>query len=212
MDFIEFYYSDIVGCYPFETEDSREKVKAIIDYLIDANLSEEEILRVLEGAPTTGIITPSDLPEWLWEGQLTQKNTFYYHHTLHLSSPAPSWNPRTGVHSSTKFYLEMKIKYNVSHLVRYFYRTLNISSDLLDERRDEAAFYHLLDRYKRFAPRFEALDFVLSLIDYGKHMDEDELSISSIFDIKRYEAKVLEMFDVKVAAASHAGANVIVWR
>lgn len=212
MDFVEFYYSDVVGSYPFETEDNRKRAQAVVDYLSDAGLTDEEILRFIESAPSDGVLDHSHLPDSLWENELTKKNTFYYHHTLHINSPAPTWNPRTGKESQAKFYLEMKIKYRMSDLIRYFYRTLGVPLDLIDERRDEAAFHHLLNRYKRFAPRYEALDFVLSLIDYGKHMDEDEASISGIFDIRRYESEVREMFEAKVAAAAHAGANVIVWR
>lgn len=212
MDFVEFYYSDVVGYYPFEDNDNRKQAKAVIDHLVDAGLSDEEILRFLEGAPTDGVLRPEHLPEWLWEDQLTQKGTFYYHHSLHITSPAPTWNPRTGMQQAGKFYLEMRIKYGMIDLVRYFYRTLGVPLDLLDQKRDEAAFHHMLNRYKRFAPRYEALDFVLALIDYGKHMDEEEMSISSVFDVKRYEAQVREIFEKKVDAASHAEANVIIWR
>lgn len=212
MDFVELYYSEVVGCYPFNTDDNRKKTQAVIDYLIDAGMSDEEIIRFVEHAPASDCLTPDLLPDWMWEGSLLKKNTFYYHNTLHILSKPPSWNPRTGKQSVDKFYMEMKIKYGMRELIRYFYRTLGVSVELMDLKRDEAGFKYLMERYRKFEPEVQALDFVLSLIDYAKHMDEDEQSVTSILDIKRYEAQVLEISRTRAAEAALAKANAIVWR
>lgn len=212
MDFVEMYYSNVVGCYPFHTDDNRFKTQAVIDYLIDAGFSDGEILRFVENAPASDCLEPSFLPDWMWEGSLLKRDTFYYHNSLHIVSKPPSWNPRTGKQTSSRFYLEMKIKYTMMDLIRYFYRTLGVDRALLDEKRDAAAFKYLMDRYKRFEPEIQALDFVLALVDYAKHMDEDETSVTNILDVKRYEAPALELLQNRVSEASLAKANVIVWR
>lgn len=212
MDFVETYYTDVVGCYPHADNTNREKSQAIIDYLLEAGMDESEVLRFVEEAPAADCLHPGLLPEWMWENQLTKKGAFYFHNTLHVHSPAPLWNPRTGRETFGKFYLEMKIKYGMIDLIRYFYRTLSVPRELMDEKRDSASFQYMLNRYERFSSRYEALDFVLGLIDYGKHMDEDEMSISGVLDIKRYEASVLEIFEEKAGAAELACANVTIWR
>jgi len=210
MDFVEMYYSNVVGCYPCDTEEYRIKSKKIIDHLIDAGVPTNLILKFVEEAPASNYLTPDMLPDWLWDGSLLKKDTFYYHNTLQITSKPPVFNPRTGKATVYPFFLEMKIQYTMDELIRYFYSKLKVDPALIDKKRDAAAMTYLMERYKKVAPFIESIDYVLFLIDYASTDDEDQNT--SILDIKKYEAEMLQTLQHKVEEATLAGANKIVWR
>jgi hypothetical protein len=213
MDFVEMYYSNVVGYYPCETDEYRIKSQNMIDYLIDAGIPTNLITKFVEEAPASDYIIPDMLPDWLWNGSLLKRNTFYYHNTLQITSKPPVFNPRTGKETVSPFFLEMKIQYVMDELIRYFYRKLNLDIVLMDKKRDIASAKYLLDRYSRVATFIEPIDFVLALIDYTHDIDDDdERTISSILDVKNYEQEVLKMLQAKVAEATVANVNKIIWR
>ena len=149
MDYVEFYYSQVVGFYPSDTDDFRTKTGKVIQHLIDAEIDESDIMRFIEESPPKDFLTPDDLPDWLWEESLLKKNTFYYHNTLHIKPPAPVFNPRSKKEKVDKFYLEMKIRYTMDDLIRYFYKTLRVNAELADKKKDEGSFNYLLNKYSR---------------------------------------------------------------
>jgi len=210
MDYAEFYYSQVVGHYPFDTDVFKNKTQKVIDYLIDAGISENDILRFIEESPPKDFLTPDDLPDWLWEGSLLKKDTFYYHNTLHIKPKAPVFNPHSNKEIVEDFYLEMKIKFTMEDLINYFYDTLMISRELMDYKRDEGAFNHLLNRYDKLQ-FVESIDFVLALIDQCKPTSYFS-TVHNVFDIRQAEAETFEMFKRMTAEAEYAKANVIVWR
>jgi hypothetical protein len=212
MDFVEMYYSDVVGYYPCETDEYRIKSQKIIDYLTDAEVVTSLITKFIEEAPASDYLIPDMLPEWLWDESILKKNTFYYHNTLQITSKPPVFNPKTGIETVSPFFLEMRIQYSMDELIRYFYRKLNLDVALMDRKRDIASAKYLLDRYSRVATFIEPIDFVLALIDYANNMDEDERTLSNILDVKNNEQEVLKMLQAKVAEATVANANKIVWR
>lgn len=211
MDYAEFYYSQVVGLYPFDTDDYRIQTDKVIQHLVDAGISESDILRFIEESPPKDCLTPDDLPEWLWEGSLLKKNTFYYHNTLHLRPPAPTFNPHSREVKASKFYLEMKIRYTMDDLVRYFYHTLRISTDLADKKKDEGSFNYLLNKYSKL-DFCEPIDFVLALIDYNKPDNNPMSPVQGILDITQSQAEVYDALKRKAAEASLHKANQILWR
>ena len=85
-----------------------------------------------------------------------------------------------------------------------------ISRDLIDYKRDEGAFNHLLNRYDKLQ-FVESIDFVLALIDQCKPTNYFS-TVHNVFDIRQAEAETFEMFKRMTAEAEYAKANVIVWR
>lgn len=210
MDLVEFYYSNTVGCYPGEDNDFRDKTKKVVDYLEDAGVSNEKILRFLEEAPAANYLTTDMLSDWIWEDSILKREAFYYHNTLQITSKAPSFSPITGKETVYPFYLEMKINYSMNDLINYCYRKLGLDPVFLDYKKDAGSFNFLLKRYESLS-FIEPVDFILSLVDYTKDM-EDEQSINSVLDIRRYEQEVNKVLQSKVLNAAKAGANRIVWR
>lgn len=211
MDYAEFYYSQVVGCYPFDTEENKMKTQKVIDYLFDAGIEESKILRFIEESPAKDYLTPDDLPEWLWEGSLLKKNTFYYHNILHIQPKMPTFNPFKKTEDVEKFYLEMKIMFTMDDLINYFYKTLNINKDLLDKKRDEGSFNYLLNKYSKL-DFIEPIDFVLALIDHCKQDSAMFSRIMSVLDISNAEAEVYDILKRKTAEAELQKANRILWR
>lgn len=211
MDYAEFYYSQVVGLYPFDTDDCRIQTDKVMQHLVDAGISESDIIRFIEESPPKDCLTPDDLPDWLWEESLLKKNTFYYHNTLHIRPPAPTFNPHSQSEKVEKFYLEMKIRYTMDDLIRYFYRTLRINSELADRKKDEGSFNYLLNKYDKLE-FCEAIDFVLALIDYNRPTNISAFPVQSILDITQSQQDVYDLFKRKTAEASLQKANRIIWR
>jgi hypothetical protein len=209
MDFIEVYYNCVWGCYPFEDDTNKMKSQRIIDYLLEAGISETDILDFVENAPKVDYLTPDLLPDRFWELSLVKRDRFYYHNILHIVSDAPKWDPLSNIQSVAEFHLEMKIRFTMEELINYFYGVLNISAELMDIIRDTGSFNYLLGKYSKFT-FIEPLDFVLSLIDYCK--DSIDRKIVSILDIAQYESEVYEKLKAKAEQAKFEKANKIVWR
>lgn len=211
MDYAEFYYSQVVGLYPFDTDDYRIQTEKTIQHLVDAGISESDILRFIEESPPKDCLTPEDLPDWLWEGSLLKKNTFYYHNTLHIRPEAPKFNPFSKEEKVTDFYLEMKIQYTIDDLIDYFYKTLRISKELADKKKDEGSFQYLLNKYSKL-DFCESIDFVLALIDHNKPTNNQFMAVQSILDISQAQTEVYDLLKRGSAEASLHKANRILWR
>lgn len=211
MDYAEFYYNQVIGYYPFDTDDNRRQTEKTIQYLFDAGVSEEDVLRFIEESPPKDCLTPDDLPDWLWEGSLLERDTFYYHHTLHIKPKAPIFDQNTQKEKTDKFYLEMKIKYTMDDLIDYFYEVLKIDKDLCDYKKDGGSFNYLLNKYKKIT-FCEPIDFVLALIDSHKPENNQHFSVQNVLDIQEKEAEVYDMMKRKTLEASLHKANRIIWR
>lgn len=209
MDFVEYFYTEVCGCYPFENDDAKKETQKVINYLIDCGISNGDIIKVIEGCKDIDVITFDCLPDWLWEDSLLEKNTFYYHSLLHMVSKPPKWDPLTGKTTVSKFYIEMMIHFSVKDVVLYFYNNFNIDPDLMDPKRDEGSAKYLLNKYKY--DFIKPIDFVLTLIDYAKNMDE-ERRIRNILDIGQYESDVYNHLKTIVEEAKASHSDKIVWR
>lgn len=208
MDYLELYYSNNVGKHP-DSEMDRVKSQNIINYLIEAGVSQENILDFVENAPASQCLDVTMLPEKLWDNSLLKPDTFYYHHLLQLTSPPPQFNSMTRKETVYPYYLEMKIQFSMNELIQYAYRQLGLDYALADRKRDENALNYLLNLYdKKF--EFEAIDFVLALIDTAKI--EEDREFSNILEIRSYEQEVLKNFRTKIAEANLSNVNQIVWR
>lgn len=210
FDYAEFYYSNL-GAYPFETDKEKIQTQSTIQYMIDSKISDEEILRVLEESSDLYVITPQSLPDWLWEGSLLERGVFYYHSSLHINSSPPVLDTKTMRVKVSPFFMEIKIRYTMEDLIKYFYRTTRMSEDLADPRKDGGGFKYLMGKYSKI-PFCEPLDFVLALID--EHAPSEELfsRVQSILSIEQAQADVYEKMKRKTAQARVERADRIIWR
>lgn len=210
MDYTELYYELTHGIYPFESEESKIKTQKVIDYLIDAKISEKDIIRVIEEAPKADYLKHEDLPEWLWENSLLNKNIFYYHNTLQIRSKAPKMNMSTLEVETVPFYLEMQIKYTEHDILIYFYNKAMMEPSFKDEKRDIGAIAHLLAQYKRI-DFIDGVDFILALIDYATAAED--CSTSTIFQLdSRYRSEVFELLKQRTAEANANHVNKMIYR
>lgn len=208
MDYVEFFYTNNVGRYPFTTEKEADITKGTIEYLKDCGFTHREILLTIIDYDRGSYMHPEFLPETLWENSLIRKGHFYYHHALRLVSKPPTFDPSTGTEKVPDFYLEMKIRFTMEDLIAYFYNTLGIDLSLKDIKRDAGSFKFLLQKYEKL-DFIESLDFVLSLIDFAKHANDE---ILSILDIARNEAEVYKKLKCHTAEAKHSRADMVTWR
>ena len=207
MDYADFYYSNVLGYTPNNSEDIK-RTELTAAFLVECGLEKHEIVQALLQSNAKERLTPDDLPDHLWEGSLTRRGQFYYHHTLQLTSRPPHFDIKSGREIIEPYYLEMKIRYSMKDLLRYYYSKLSIDEELMDERRDAARMEAILKKYERLS-FVSALDFVLSLIDYTAYAHQRVLNV---FDIEKNEAEVFDDLKRKAAEASFHGKNVIVWR
>ena len=206
-DFTDFYfYNEIVGCYPFDTNKERMKTINTMKYLIESGVPDELIKKILLAVGRKkAVITPKDLPDMLWENSLTKRNTFYYHHFVQLKEPMPVYSG--GKIVSFKPFLEMKAHVTIKDLADYYYRTLKIKGVFRDYKRDEKALEYLLNKYSNLS--CEALDIVLALIDEAGYKNE---TIVNPLNITNNECEVIEKLLRNQAEAHAAKKDIIVWR
>ena len=207
MDYVDFYYSNVLGYTPDNPQQLRHTENAVA-YFIDCGFSQGEIVDILLSCPKTEGLLPKDFPDKLWENSLTKKKQFYYHHTLQIASRPPHYDIKLKKEVIEPYFLEMKARYTMNDLIRYYYNKLDIDAELADERRDIGRMQALLKKYDRLS-FVDALDFVLCLIDHASYTYQ---RVMGIFDIEKGESEVFDELKSKAAEASFKGKNLIVWR
>lgn len=207
MDYLDFYYSNVLGYTP-EDEGSQRKTRCTIAYLEDCGFTKGELIQILLDCKASEVLTVEHLPQSVWEGSLTKPNCFYYHHTLQIASKPPHYDAKLRREVIEPFFMEMRARYTMKDLIAYFYDKLCIDMELMDEKRDTARMQALLKKYERLS-FISALDFVLSLIDYASYT---HMRVVNVFDIEKAEPEVFDELKRKTAEASFHGKNLIVWR
>lgn len=205
MNLIDFYYYNL-GEEPEENE--RIITKNTFDFLKDNNYTDNDILKMFEHFPAKMALTPNDLPDYLWEGSLVKRDTFYYHNELHITSPAPYWDFENNKIISSRFFLEMKIKYSVNDLIKYFYRKFPIDNNLIDNKKDKGSMEYLINKYKNI-DFIQPVDFVLYLIDEAVN---SEMECVEIIELKKFEKATFEYLKSKTLNAAVEKMNEIIWR
>lgn len=207
MDFVELYYKNVHGYYPFETDENKIKSQKIIDYLSDAGISGGDIFTFIYNAPPSDFLSYEMLPESLWENSLLMKGSFYFHSELHILSKPPTWDPISKKEKMDPFYREMKIKYTFNDAVNYFYSQMKIDKLYMDEKRDLAAAKHLFDKFWKFNSK--QIDVLLYCIDYAANQ---ECKVKTLIEIGQYEIEVFEALERNMAEAKLHNLNKIIWR
>lgn len=202
MNLVDFYYDFNAGETP-ENEEYKIKTKKTFDYLLEAGLTEREVVDlIVKDFDNKDFISHEDIPNHLWDNSLLVKDTFYFHKNLQILSPPPTWD------KVFPFYREMKIKYTEEDILTYFIKTFKINDEWINVDKELGSIKYLLKKYKQFS-FVNPVDFILLLIDYAKSIDKKVYGIYDICDLEMEYAEILEI-DIKNAKLNNK--NTIVWR
>lgn len=207
-DLIDLYTRLGKGVY---NEEFRNKTKAVINHLIDNGFSKKHIVRVINEVKKRDYMIPQDLPNFLWEGSLLKRDTFYYNSILQIVSSPPKWNPETMQQVSEPFFLEMKIMYTIDDLLNYYYDELQINISFRDENKDKGALQYLLNKYK--IDNIESIDVVLLLIENAKACLSKSFSIiTNPLKLQDFEGDVITFLNNVIPNKVAKRTNKIIWR
>jgi hypothetical protein len=199
---VNLYYNYVAGETP-ENENDYNYTKLLFDYLIESGLDKKEIiLSVLEDFPNKEKLTIEDIPDNLWNNSLIRRNTFYYHPELQIISPPPTWD------KCYPFYLEMKIKYTIEDILKYFIKRFKLNEEWVNKDKEIGSIKYLLNSYKKYN-FIEPVDFILHLIDYVISID---VKVETIYDLTAYELQLADYLETDIENAKSKGKNKIIWR
>lgn len=205
MEIIDFYYYDL-GEMPNDKD--KEITQKTFDYLRDNNMSDKEILALLPVLPNKLALSHEDLPDILWSDSLIKRDTFYFHNELHIMSPPPYWDIEKNKIVSMAFFLEIKIKYTVEDLIKYYYKYFPTELSLVDNKKDIGSINYLLNKYSKI-DFIENVDIILYLIDEAVDQGFECLEI---INLQKMEQATIERLRDKVMNARLDKKNVIIWR
>lgn len=174
--------------------------KNTCEYLLDCGFSSLDIVALLNGLES-GALTYESLPDRLWEGSLIKRDAFYLHHELRIESKAPEFCVRTGKVIEYPYYCEMKIRYTIEDVLKYFRSKMKPSNlALSSDEYDKTAIRQLFKQYSKL-DYVEPLDVLLCSIDHHFILEPEcmrliditktnrEVISSLISDMKSLEAQ-----------------------
>lgn len=209
INLVDLFYSEVVGYYPFDTMKERNQTAATIEYLLDCGFSYGEVVDIiLKDYSKSGdeIITPDNLPDRLWNNSLIERNKFYYHHELRLTKPL-------GIKKKINNYLEMKIRFTMNDLVKYFNRAFN--PEISDYKKTATQLEVMLKKFNSSTSLVKPIDLVLRSIDDAKKKSETTFTqIYEPWDIQKIGVieQALESIKRNMAEARYAGEDKVRWR
>lgn len=206
MDLANFYYREVVGFSPDKTEEGI--TRHTIAFLEESGLTDTEILSVLVDLGSKECIRPSDLPDSVWKGSLTERDIYYCHHALHLVPPDPMVR-NDGSFLEYPFYREIKARFTEKDLADYFYSAFCGRVEAHDPKKHAIQLAHSLKKY-RF-DGIESLDVVLFMIDEAAYQD---IQVFEPFDLGSSEIVTIAVERVRKTLAERRskGMDHIIWR
>lgn len=206
MNLINLYYK-ILGENP--TEEDRTATQKTFEHLLDNGFCDQDITNIFKDLPMHTKITPSDLPDKLWDGSLLKRDTFYYHSQLRIAS-AVRFDLRSSIESNTLPFIEMKIQYTLDDLRNYYYSMFPEQREFSEYKKDIGSLKYLLTKYSKYT-FIEPIDTVLFIIDEAKNSFQDQLDIIELNN-SRAEKTILQSLKQKVLIARGENCNKIMWR
>lgn len=204
----EFFYSNYVGCYPFDTEREREITNGMISHLIESGVPRKTILDIYEHCAYHKIVSPDTVPDFTWGDSITKRNKWYYHHELHLVSHDDLHDPINNIDIHYPFYMEIKSRYTYEDLYNYLVRNVGCLYKISNYNKDIAILKKLIQRYDTIQIA-SGLDFVLKMIDAARN---DNKPLASIFDIEKNTEYAYEQISYVVSESNLHHTNKPVWR
>ena len=177
-------YMDRVGEEKIGGAEGFKVTKNTTEYLLDCGFSTLDIINILNGLKC-GALTYDALPDRLWQGSLIKRGAFYLHRELRLESKAPEFDIKTGNVIEYPYYCEMKIKYTVEDVLKYFrsrMKPLNIA--LASDEYDKYAIRQLFKQYSKL-DYVEPLDVLLCSIDNHLNLEPDCIRLIDITKTNR---------------------------
>lgn len=206
MDIVNLYFN-LLGENP--TEEDIKTTTNTFKYLLDNNLTEQDITDIFKDLPPKTKITPDDLPVRLWSGSLLNKNIFYYHNELKIIS-IDKFDLLNPVTEKNQSFIEMKIKYTIDDVLDYYYKKFPEQKEFSDYKQDVGTIKYLLTKYTRYN-FIEAIDILLYVIDEAYNTD---LGLDSMIELNNSKAEknTLKSLKLKVQNARGERCNKIMWR
>ena len=206
MNYVDLFYTNNLGYYP-EDETLIKITENTINYLIDCKISQNDIVKVIEGSQKKEYLPPNNLPDFLWKDSLIEKDKFYYHKELQLVSKAPELDLKTWKIITYPFYKEMKIKFTYKDLLSYCCQK-GYEYTPIDEKHDIAPLKYLLEKYKAIK-HINALDLILFMIDI---FFNNEKYVNNLMLMQKYDNESIKLLESFKAEARLKNTDQIVYR
>lgn len=216
---INDYLATRLGIEP--SENDYKQLNATVGYLKDNGKTNKEIFKILMDSNTNlpedcemsaierAIVKQTELPDYLWEDSLLQKDTYYYNNRLHICSNPPTWNPKTFQEECEPFYMEMMIRFTIEDLLNMYYAECRVPLGLREKTRDIGALKHLLSKYNNL--KAPGLDYVMYMIDLASKDTETEF-LANPFELENYSKQAFMELEGMVEEATLNNSNKITWR
>lgn len=216
---INDYLATRLGIEP--SENDYKQLNATVGYLKDNGKTNKEIFKILMDSNTNlpedcemsaidrAIVRQTELPDYLWEDSLLQKDIYYYNNRLHISSKPPTWNPKTFQEECEPFYMEMMIRFTIEDLLNMYYAECRVPLGLREKTRDIGALKHLLSKYNNL--KAPGLDYVMYMIDLASKDTETEF-LANPFELENYSKQAFMDLESMVEEATLNNSNKITWR
>jgi len=208
-DLTYLYYQNVFGCYPFNTDNNKIITELTIQHLLDNEIEEEKILKEIIKVKD-GYIAPNNIPSIFWKDSLLNKDIFYTHKLLQLTSKPPKLDKNKIITDNSKFYIEMKIQFTIEDLYEYYINWLKRSILYTDKKKDIGGFNYMLLSYSKIQ-YITSIDIILKAIDYAK--DKSYLTFTSSIQLKDViDNCILKDMIYKNSLGYKNGYHTIIWR
>lgn len=218
-----YFYHNIVGhCVNLQQE---KVTQATVQYLLDSNISEEEIKNIML-LVCQEVITPHNLPDILWivnpqkredkekgefyevQDNLIKRNEFYYHSALMLRSAMP--RIVKGIEIVEPYYCEPRCRFTVNDLIDYFCNKIQTHKMYMDTRYSVNSIFQNMRIYRNVSRTIDPLDIMLFSIDCAA--DKGNYHFSTFMQLQQYLEETVEDLKIRIANVRAYGYDKIVWR
>lgn len=177
----EYFYTYNIG-YSV-SEDISEKTEKVLQYLLDCDISEYDIInQVMPIECEEEYLTFDSLPESLWENSILEKDIYYMHRELHLISGSNVVDVYSGNTVESNPSIEMKIQYDWKDLLEYYCSKFDIDYNMLNENKEIGALKYIYDLCAEKYNDLNAVDIILYIIDTASASTEKTISVLNLQD------------------------------
>lgn len=179
--FMNVFYNNLLGYHP-TIEDGEEMTENTIQYLLDCNLSKNEIFAILTKSAEYGFVSPESIIKILEEhnelvpkNNLTTFNTFYTHRRLQLVAPPAKKVKKDGgyvILTPDIFWIEPVLFFTMDDLYDYFKEYAADRERYPQYSKEETCktLTYILSRLKKAcSPYVQPLDLLLIIMDRQHH-------------------------------------------
>lgn len=218
-----FFYSNVIG--HSVTQEKENATYATVQYLLDSNISEEEIKKIMIDYKTD-VITPHNLPDTLWivnpqirenkatnetyqvQDNLIKRGEFYYHSQLMLRSPLP--RIANGVEIVEPYYCEPRCRFTVYDLIDYFCDKIQTHKVYMNTLYSVNSIFKNMRIYQNVSKTIDPLDIMMFSIDCAAN--KGNYHFSTFMQLQQYMEETVDDLQMRTAHIRAYGYDKIVWR